>query len=67
MTSFDKLSLKIPLILATLIFMSSLSFMLSRVELKKSSITLGAGVTFTSLLSYKLSKYLRTNEAFIVD
>ena len=41
MTNFDDLKLKVSLILAFSIFMSSLNFMLSCVEHKKGFITLG--------------------------
>ena len=44
MTGFDDISLNISMILASLIFMGSLNFILSRVEHEKSFITLGPGL-----------------------
>ena len=54
MTDFDYLNLEIPLILAVLIFMSSLKFMLSCVEHEKSFITLGPHKTQTGLVSNRI-------------
>ena len=44
MTGFGDLNPKFPLILAISVFMSSLQFILSRVEHEKGSITLGPGI-----------------------
>ena len=52
MTSFYGSILKIPLILAILIFMSNLNIMLSCVEHEKSFITLGPGRNPEDLFSH---------------
>ena len=49
MTGFAGFNLKIPFILAVLMFMSNSNFMLSCVEHEKSCITLGPGFVYVDL------------------